>query len=95
MADGLPPNRGGDVARRALGLPPADAEKRVNETFENAKNTEIKVREAADAARKAAAKVSLWMFLALLIGDFNASLMATFGGRLRDDAAVTSPRALP
>ena len=37
-------------------------------------------QQAIDAARKTA----LWMFVALLIGAFTASLMATFGGRQRD-----------
>ena len=40
--------------------------------------------DAADKARKATAYASLWFAIALLIGAFTASLMATFGGRLRD-----------
>jgi hypothetical protein len=59
------------------GLQPADAEKRVSEVFAEA-------REAADAARKAAARLLLWLFVALLIGAFCASYAATIGGRQRD-----------
>ena len=41
-------------------------------------------RVAAEMARSAAAKASLWLFVALLTGAFCASLAATFGGRQRD-----------
>ena len=37
-----------------------------------------------DAARKVAARASLWMFLALLAGAFCSSYAATIGGRQRD-----------
>ncbi|MDM0046793.1 hypothetical protein QTH91_20040 [Variovorax dokdonensis] len=75
------------VAQRT-GLSQADAEKRVNETFANAKQAideaQAKAKAAADAARKASAYTSLWMFISLLIGAFVASYMATVGGRRRD-----------
>jgi hypothetical protein len=41
-------------------------------------------RQAADTARKTGAHVSIWMFIALLIGAFCASVAATIGGRQRD-----------
>ena len=41
-------------------------------------------RNAADKARKVAIGASLWLFVSLLMGAFSASLMATFGGRVRD-----------
>src|SRR5258706_7070283 len=44
--------------------------------------------QAADTARKAAVYLLLWIFLALLIGAFCASLFATFGGRIRDGVKV-------
>ena len=72
------------------GLPPPDAEKRVNDVLAQANAAEQKAREAADAARKATAHFSLWMFLALLIGAFTASFTGTLGGRTRDRAAVTT-----
>ena len=37
-----------------------------------------------DKARRAAARTCLWIFVALFIGAFCASLSATFGGRQRD-----------
>jgi len=63
------------------GISQADAEKRVSDTLAQAK-------EAADSARKAAAHLSLWVFLALLIGAFCASFAATIGGRQRDHVVV-------
>lgn len=66
----------------------ADAEKRIQTTFDtykqNVDSAIAKAKESADAARKAAAYGSLWMFIALLCGAFIASLAATYGGRLRD-----------
>jgi hypothetical protein len=71
------------------GISQPEAEKRVADAVAQAKAAELKAREAADAARKAAAKLALWTFLALLIGAFTASFTATIGGRLRDDAMTT------
>ncbi|MFZ6681407.1 hypothetical protein [Undibacterium sp. Tian12W] len=69
-----------------------DATKRVdtvfnqlNQSVTDAKNT---AKTAADQARKAAANSALWMFVALLLGAFVASLAATLGGRQRDEAHV-------
>lgn len=59
------------------GVTRAQAEERVAATSARAKN-------ALDAARKAAAKLSLWLTASLLIGAFSASLAATEGGGLRD-----------
>ncbi|MBY0439254.1 MAG: hypothetical protein K2W80_13790 [Burkholderiales bacterium] len=42
-------------------------------------------REAADRARKASAKTTLWMFISLLVGAFVATLAGIYGGRQRDD----------
>jgi len=64
------------VAART-GLPQAEAEKRVNDVINEAK-------AAADAARKAAAQLSLWLTISLLFGAFAASLAAVEGGQLRD-----------
>jgi hypothetical protein len=63
------------------GLNPADADKRVSDVVAQAK-------QAADTARKAAAHLSLWIFVALLVGAFSASLSATFGGSQRDHVVV-------
>ena len=86
------------VIAAQTGLSQADADKRVSEVFAQAKaaaaEAEAAVRDAADAARRAAAKTSLWLFVALLTGAFCASLAATFGGRQRDRvAAAVGPEA--
>jgi hypothetical protein len=59
------------------GMSQADADKRVAEVTNQAK-------EAADQARKTAAKLSMWLTASLLIGAFSASLAAIEGGQLRD-----------
>lgn len=76
------------VAQRT-GVSQQEAEKRVNETFNQIQTkkqeAETKAREAADAARKASAAAALALFISLLIGAFVASYAATIGGRQRDD----------
>ena len=70
-------------------LSQADAEKRVSDVVEQAKNTKNKAieaaRTAAEAARKTGVYVALWAFISLLVGAFSAGYMATVGGRVRDD----------
>jgi hypothetical protein len=68
------------VAART-GLTQTDADKRVSEVFGAA-------QQAADTARKTVAHSLLWIFLALLIGAFCASLGATIGGGQRDHVVV-------
>jgi MFS family permease len=63
------------------GLSRTEAEKRVSEVLEEAK-------QAADTARKAIAHSLYWLFLALLVGAFCASYAATVGGRQRDHVLV-------
>lgn len=65
------------VVSQQTGAAPADASKRVDERFNEA-------RTGLDQARKTAAHSSLWLFVALMLGAFFASLAATFGGRQRD-----------
>lgn len=78
------------VANRT-GLDESQAEQRVNDVLGKAtaawEEAKQKAKEAADAARKGAALLSMWIFISLLSGAFCASLMATFGGRLRDKVA--------
>lgn len=78
----------GSVVAQETGLAQADAEKRVSDKFNQTKaaitDAENTAKQAADTARKAAAHASLWMFVALMLGAFFASLAATFGGRRRD-----------
>lgn len=79
------------VAART-GLSQPDAEKRVDEVTAQAKDAAAKAetaaRQAAEAARKAAMAISLWTFIALLIGAFSATLAATWGGRARIRASI-------
>jgi hypothetical protein len=72
------------VATRT-GLSQADAEKRVDDVVAQEKAAEVKVREAADAARKAAASLSFFTFFSMLIGAFIASVAGAIGGRQRDE----------
>lgn len=75
------------VAQRT-NLAQADAERRVDEVYARTQkavaDAKLAAQQAADTAAKLAAITSLWMFIALLIGAFFASLAATFGGRRRD-----------
>lgn len=75
------------VAQRT-GLSAQRAQDRVTRVFADAQeavqSATDRVRQAADAARKASAYAALWMFIALLMGAFVASLVATWGGRQRD-----------
>ena len=71
------------------GISQSDAEQRVNQTIAQAK-------DAADKARRAAAKFSIWIAISLLAGAFSASLAAAEGGKLRnarwyeEDASATT-----
>jgi hypothetical protein len=70
------------------GLSPQAAQLRVAATYgqlqQKAAAIEGAAKVAADKARRASVGVSLWLFVALLLGAFSASFMAIFGGRLRD-----------
>jgi hypothetical protein len=76
------------------GASQADAERRVDAVYAQAKGiaaeTDATARSAADDARRTTARASLWGFVAALIGAFCASLAATVGGRQRD--GVQRPR---
>ena len=68
------------VAART-GLSQIDAEKRVADVVAGA-------QQAVETARRAVAHALLWVFLALLMGAFCASLAATIGGRQRDHVVM-------
>jgi hypothetical protein len=78
----------GLIAQRT-NLSQNEAEQRVRDTFakvqQTIRDTENSARKAADEARKATAYASLWLVVSMLVGAFVASLMATYGGRLRDE----------
>lgn len=65
------------IVSARTGLSQSDASQRVADVITQA-------RQAAEAARKATARLLLWTFLALLIGAFSSSYAATIGGRQRD-----------
>ncbi|MBN9082702.1 MAG: hypothetical protein BGP04_00760 [Rhizobiales bacterium 62-17] len=66
------------VIARQTGISQTDAEQRLSQTADRAKS-------ALEATRKLALYASLWVFVALLIGAFSASYMATVGGEARDE----------
>ena len=66
------------------GLSQADAEKRVNEVIAQEKAVEVIARQAADAARKAGAYLSIFTALSMLVGAFIACVGAALGGQQRD-----------
>jgi hypothetical protein len=72
------------VVTARTGISEPDARKRVDEVISTEKATEMKAREVADAALKAAATASIFMALSMVIGAFIASAAAALGGRLRD-----------
>jgi hypothetical protein len=71
------------VAART-GLSSADAVKRVDEVLGKAKVAEVKLRQAADTARKAGAYLAVFTGLSMLIGAFIACAAAALGGQHRD-----------
>jgi hypothetical protein len=82
------------IVAAQTGLSQQDAQNRVNDVLNQAKQD---ATQAADAARKAAAYVSFWTFMSLLFGAVCATLGGVLGGDLRDDFAIrqvvpTSPR---
>ncbi|MGK5055366.1 hypothetical protein ACQ4WY_00340 [Janthinobacterium sp. LB2P49] len=82
----------GQVVASRTGLTQAEAEARVDAVYARAAkaaaDAKAHAQQAAEAARKAGAHTALWMFVALLLGAFVASLAATFGGRQRDHERV-------
>ena len=82
----------GQIVARRTGLSQAEAEARVDAVYGRAAKAAADAKaaalQAAETARKAGAHTALWMFVALLLGAFVASLAATFGGRQRDHERV-------
>lgn len=82
----------GQIVAKRTGLSQAEAEARVDAVYgraaKAAADAKAAAQQAAETARKAGAHTALWMFVALLLGAFVASLAATFGGRQRDHERV-------
>ncbi len=74
------------------GVAQPDAEKRVDDAVSSVKAVETKVKQVADTARAAAAKLAIYSALSLLIGAFIASAAAALGGKLRDESEVHAAR---
>ena len=76
------------VISARTGMSPQDADKRINDVLNQAKQTKAKAeeaaRQAADMARKAAAALAFASFIAMLIGAFCSTFAAMIGGRHRD-----------
>ncbi|HEY4771818.1 MAG TPA: hypothetical protein VIH50_02200 [Steroidobacteraceae bacterium] len=66
------------------GIAPADAQRRIDDVFARLNAAATKARQAADAARKAAATTSIFLALSMLIGAFIACAAAALGGHERD-----------
>ena len=78
----------GQIVAEHTDLPQPEARDRVKEIYNQwaakLQEAEKSLKEAADEARKTTAYTSLWFFIALLIGAFTASWLATYGGAQRD-----------
>jgi len=72
------------VAARA-GLSQPEAQQRVDTVVNQLNDAEQKVRQAADVARKRAARLSIATALSMVIGAFIASAAAALGGMIRDE----------
>lgn len=85
------------LAAQRTGLSQADAEKRVDDMMAQVDAAATKVREAADAVRKAGPSAAFAVFLSLLVGAFIAAASASLGGHLHDDRlrSVNSAEMLP
>lgn len=66
------------------GISQQDAEKRIDEAVNQIRAAEDKVKQAADAARKASATAAFYLFFSMLIGAFIASAAGAVGGHQRD-----------
>jgi hypothetical protein len=73
------------VVARQTGLPQADAEKRVDEAFTEAKAADTRLRAAADKARKTSALAAFLAAATLVVGCAAACAGAGAGGRHRDE----------
>jgi hypothetical protein len=71
------------VAR--TGISKTDAQARVDGFIAAMMQAQAKLKADAEAARKAAARTSIFLALSMLVGAFIASVAAALGGRLRDE----------
>jgi len=67
------------------GMSEADATRRIDEVLAEIEAAKTQAKQAADETREAGVKISLLMFLALLIGAFIGSAAGALGGQQRDE----------
>jgi hypothetical protein len=75
----------GQLVAARTGLAQPDAEQRVDTVVAQLNDAQMKARQAADTARKAAAKLSIVIALSMLIGAFIAAAAGALGGSYRDE----------
>lgn len=78
------------VVAEQTGMPQAEAEKRVDQTFADLKAAEQKARDAADAARKTAIIAAFLAAATLAIGCAAACAGAAVGARHRDERTAVA-----
>jgi hypothetical protein len=76
------------VAART-GLSQADAAKRVDDVSAQVQADNLKARQAADKARKAASYLSFFTAFSMIVGAFIAAVAATIAGHRRDQMIAT------
>jgi hypothetical protein len=75
------------LVANATNMTPADAAKRVDEVGQQVADAQAKLREAAEVARKAAARAAFFTAFSLLIGAFIAGAAGALGGVHREHHA--------
>ena len=73
-----------ELVTARTGISSEDAQRRVDAAIAQAKAADVKARQTADAARKAAAETSIFTALSMLVGAFIACIAAALGGQRRD-----------
>lgn len=73
-----------DVVAARAGIPPEEAQRRVDEIYTQAQELEAEARAAADRARKVAVIAAFMTAASLLIGGVGAYFGAVLGGNHRD-----------
>jgi hypothetical protein len=74
----------GQISAHA-GVPADVAKQRVDSVVQKMQAAKADAQSVADAARKSAAKLSLYVFLSLIVGAFIAAAAAALGGIHRDE----------
>jgi len=74
-----------DQVTARTGISRVDAQTRVDGFLATVMQAQAKLKADVDAAKKAAAKTSIFLALSMLVGAFIASVAAALGGRLRDE----------